>query len=93
MATKNGTIRLLGMMFVCGALASSVLASTCIVSMPSGDRDPHSTLTSSARLIDAIGGASGILSDTSLEARFQTFGASLGIGLTTKPLGYKFSVQ
>ena len=93
MATKNGTGPFLGMMFVCVAWVSSVLASTCIVSTPPDDRNPHSTLTSSARLIDAIGGASGILSDTSLEARFQTFGASLGIGLTTKPLGYKFSVQ
>ena len=70
----------------------SAVASTCIVSTPAGDRDPHHSLSSAAVSVDAGAGTVALI-DAALEARFKTFGASLGIGITTKPLGFQFSVK
>ena len=85
--------KLIAAMLVCGTLFFSTSASTCIITPASGDPNPCSSLASPTKSIDAICGVKGVLSETSLETRFQTFGASLGIGLTTKPLGFKFSVK
>ena len=70
----------------------SAVADTCIVSTPAGDRDPHHSLSSASVSVDAGAGTVTVM-DASLEARFKTFGASLGIGITTKPLGFQFSVK
>ena len=81
--------------FFCVSVALAafpVLASTCIVSTPAGDRDPHHSLSSAVVVVDAGAGTITVV-DASLEARFKTFGASLGIGITTKPLGFQFSVK
>ena len=85
--------KLIAAMLVCGTLVSSTLASTCIITPASGNPDPCSSLASSIKSIDAVGGVKGVLSETSLEARFWTFYASLGIRLTTGPLGFMLSVQ
>ena len=42
--------------------------------------------------VDAGSGTCTVM-DSSLEARFQTFGASLGIALTTGPIGAIFSIR
>ena len=81
--------------FFCLSIALAIfpmLASTCIVSTPAGDRDPHHALSSAVVTVDA-GAGTAMVMDASLEARFKTFGASLGIGITTKPLGFQFSVK
>ena len=70
----------------------STLASTCIVSYPAGERDPKSSVMSETVAVDAGSGTCTVM-DSSLEARFQTFGASLGIALTTGPLGAIFSIR
>ena len=89
----GGVAHLLASLSACVALAVfPSLASTCIVTPAAGDSDPHSTLASSEIEVDAAGGIRAIL-DSALEARFMTYGASLGIGLTTKPLGLQFSIQ
>ena len=81
--------------FFCVSVALAafpVLASTCIVSYPTGDRNPKSSLSSAVVAVDAGAGAATVM-DASLESRFKTFGASLGIGITTKPLGFQLSVK
>ena len=74
----------------------SAAASTCIVSVPEGDRDPRSSRPSTPYEIDAGAGATFIL-DSSLEARFSTYGASVGTingtGITTMPVGFGFSIR
>ena len=69
----------------------SAAASTCIVS-----RDPRSSRPSTPYEIDAGAGATFIL-DSSLEARFSTYGASVGTingtGITTMPVGFGFSIR
>ena len=78
---------------VSAALAAfPILASTCIVSTPAGDRDPHHSLSSTVVAVDAGAGTVTVL-DSLLEARFQMFLASPGIALTTMPLGFQFSIR
>jgi len=78
---------------VSAALAAfPVLASTCIVSYPAGERNPQSSLASSSVAVDAGAGTVTAL-DSLLEARFQMFLASPGIALTTMPLGFQFSIR
>ena len=73
--------------------AFPVLANTtCIVSTPAGDRDPHHSLSSAVVAVDAGAGTVTVL-DSLLEARFQMFLASPGIALTTMPLGFMLSVK
>ena len=76
----------------CALAAFSALASTCIVSLPAGDRDPHHSLTSSSVEVDAGAGSVAPLQSW-LESRFATFGASPGIAITTMPLGLVFSIR
>lgn len=82
------------LVFCLGAALAAfpMLASTCIVSTPSGDRDPHHSLSSSVVAVDAVAGTSATV-DSLLEARFQSICASLGIALTTEPLGTLFSIR
>ena len=70
----------------------SALASTCIVSYPSGDRDPKSSLASGTVSVDAGAGTAEPLQSW-LESRFVTFDVSPGIALTTMPLGMVLSIQ
>lgn len=75
--------------FLCASAAfaaSALLASTCIVSYPAGDRDPKSSMTSSPVVVDAGAGAATLLQSW-LESRFTTFDVSPGMALTTLPLG------
>ena len=72
--------------------AFPLMASTCIVSTPAGDRDPHHSESSATVTVDAGAGTSTVL-QTWLEARFATFYASPGIALTTLPLGMVISFQ
>ena len=82
---------------VCICLAGlSASASTCIISLPDGDRDPRSSRPSMPCEIDAGAGARRII-DSALEARFSTYGASIGTingtGITTMPVGFGFSIR
>ena len=90
---KRLITKLIAAMLVFGTLVFSTSASTCIIEPASGNPDPCSSLASSTESIDAIGGAKGVLSGTSLETRFWTFCVSLGIGLTTSPLGFTLFIQ
>jgi len=85
--------KLITAMLVCGVLVSSTSASTCIIEPASGNPDPCSSLASSTESIDAIGGAEGVMSEMSLETRFWTYCVSLGIGLTTHPLGFTLLIH
>ena len=89
---RMGGVPLVALFVGACLMGLSAVASTCIVSTPTGDRDPHHSLSSAAVSVDA-GSGSVALIDAALEARFKTFGASLGIGITTKPLGFQFSVK
>ena len=73
-------------------IGMSALSSTCIVSYPSGDRDPKSSLTSGTVSVDAGAGTIEQLQSW-LESRFATFDVSPGIALTTMPLGMVFSIH
>ena len=94
---RTGGSMLYAAFFACTSLAGlSAAASTCIISLPEGDRDPHSSRPSAPYAIDAGAGATFIL-DSALEARFSTYGASLGTtngtGITTMPIGFGFSIR
>ena len=82
--------------FLCVSVALAafpVLANTtCIVSTPAGDRNPHHSQSSAIVAVDAGAGASTMLQSW-LEARFATFYVSPGIALTTMPLGFMLSVK
>ena len=86
-STKSCWAKLPASLCASAALAaSSLLASTCIVSYPAGDMDPKSTMSSASVAVDAGAGAVALLQSW-LEARFMTFDASPGMALTTLPLG------
>ena len=87
----NGRRCGISVLFACVA-GLSALASTCIVSYPAGEMDPKSSMMSETVSVDAGAGTCTVM-DSSLEARFRTFGASLGIALTTGPLGSIFSIR
>ena len=94
---RTGVKSLWATLFACLCLAGlSAAASTCIIALPEGERDPRSSLPSSPSVIDAGAGARSVL-DSALEARFSTYGASLGTaggtGITTMPVGTAFSIR
>ena len=88
---KTRTCGMVAALF-CALAAFSAQASTCIVSLPDGDRDPHHSLASSSVEVDAGAGTTEPLQSW-LDSRFATFAASPGIAITTIPLGMVFSIR
>ena len=70
----------------------SAVASTCIVSTPVGDRDPHHSLSSAVVAVDAGSGTCTVLQSW-LEARFRSLDESPGIAISTMPLALSISIR
>lgn len=91
--SKGGALRGLVVTYVAVCLAlSSLHASTCIVSLPDGDRDPCSSLASTAVPTDAGGGAWAAWYEA-LETAYRNSAFSVGIGITTLPFGTTLYVR